>query len=799
MRTITTLVGSILLLLSFALPVHASPEPMTLERIMADPDWMGTPPRDAYWAQDGSAVYYTKKRIGERVDDLWRIPLATGEAEVVELEHLASHGTSSGDFNADRTLRAFVRHGDLYVQDLGTGTIRQLTRTAAGYVSPKFLLDGRIAVRAGSAFHAYNLDTGTLERIAEIRFESDPTARQPASGYMAEQQRRLISVIAERQQREADARTRGTVEIDRDAGRPSRPFYLGENRQLVTAELSPNGRWLLVATMASPRNGPRRDTVPFFITNDGTTENRPVRPFVGDGEPGPHEFAILDLASGSKVDLDMSVLPGIKDDPLRRLRSAAGKPALEGNRPVVTMGGVWSADAARVALMVRSVDNKDRWLLSIETTDFAINTRHRLTDEAWVNWYTSRDFFWFNDFGWLNDNQTLWYLSEESGYSHLYVRGPRDRRARALTRGNFEVSNPNLTRDGQHFFFSANAEHPGIHEVYRVAVGGGNIERLTHLNGRTNYALSPDETQLLLTSSSPLRNNELFVQAIAPAAEVRQLTNSMSAEFLSYPWAVPETVAVPSTHVRGRSVYTRVYYPRDYDAERAEKYPVVMFAHGAGYLQNVHFGFSSYFREFMFHTYLIERGYIVIDMDFRASAGYGRDWRTAVYRDMGRPELQDFKDGIAWLARERNADPARVGIYGGSYGGFLAFMGLFLEPDMFAAGAALRPVSDWAYYHHLYTSNILNTPEVDPEAYSRSSPIEYAEGLNKPLLILAPMVDTNVLFKDVVRLVQRLIELGKTEHFETAIYPMEDHGFIEPSSWLDEYRRIFMLFDEHLQ
>jgi dipeptidyl aminopeptidase/acylaminoacyl peptidase len=124
-------------------------------------------------------------------------------------------------------------------------------------------------------------------------------------------------------------------------------------------------------------------------------------------------------------------------------------------------------------------------------------------------------------------------------------------------------------------------------------------------------------------------------------------------------------------------------------------------------------------------------------------------------------------------------------------------MALFRKPNLFACGAALRPVTDWAHYNHGYTSGILNIPDIDPEAFERSSPIEFAAGLTKPLLICHGMQDDNVLFQDTVRLVQRLIELKK-ENFETAIYPVEAHGFREPTSWLDEYRRVFKLFEQHL-
>ena len=164
---------------------------------------------------------------------------------------------------------------------------------------------------------------------------------------------------------------------------------------------------------------------------------------------------------------------------------------------------------------------------------------------------------------------------------------------------------------------------------------------------------------------------------------------------------------------------------------------------------------------------------------------------------MGTPEIQDLEDGVKWLVANLDVDAKRVGTYGGSYGGFMTFMALFNSPDLFQAGAALRPVSDWAHYNHGYTSNILNTPDIDPIAYERSSPIYFAEGLEKPLLINAPMIDNNVFFVDVVRLVQRLIELEKKD-FETAIYPVESHGFVQPSSWLDEYRRIYKLFETNL-
>jgi dipeptidyl aminopeptidase/acylaminoacyl peptidase len=200
----------------------------------------------------------------------------------------------------------------------------------------------------------------------------------------------------------------------------------------------------------------------------------------------------------------------------------------------------------------------------------------------------------------------------------------------------------------------------------------------------------------------------------------------------------------------------------------------------------------------MFHNLLADNGYTVLDIDYRGSAGYGRDWRTGIYRHMGGKDLTDHIDGAKFLVDKHAVDPKKIGIYGGSYGGFITLMAMFTEPDVFRAGAALRSVTDWAHYNHPYTANILNEPHTDSLAYAKSSPIYYAEGLKGHLLMCHGMLDVNVHFQDIVRLTQRLIELKK-ENWELAVYPMEDHAFVEPSSWTDEYKRIFKLFEQHLK
>ncbi|HVK48005.1 MAG TPA: prolyl oligopeptidase family serine peptidase, partial [Pseudobacter sp.] len=328
---------------------------------------------------------------------------------------------------------------------------------------------------------------------------------------------------------------------------------------------------------------------------------------------------------------------------------------------------------------------------------------------------------------------------------------------------------------------------------YRLPVTGGKAEQLTSLTGSNQVTLSPDEKWLAWLYSYSNKPWELYIQENKPGAKPQQVTNlAQSPEFASYQWRDPEVITFAARD--GANVHARLYRPANPHASK----PAVIFVHGAGYLQNAHKWWSSYFREYMFHNLLADNGYTVLDIDYRGSAGYGRDWRTGIYRYMGGKDLSDQVDGAKLLVEKYGVNAANIGIYGGSYGGFITLMALFTEPGVFNAGAALRSVTDWAHYNHGYTSNILNEPFTDSIAYQRSSPINFAAGLKDNLLMCHGMVDVNVHYQDIVRLSQKLIELGK-DNWELAVYPVEDHGFVEPSSWTDEYKRIFRLFERHLK
>jgi dipeptidyl aminopeptidase/acylaminoacyl peptidase len=376
----------------------------------------------------------------------------------------------------------------------------------------------------------------------------------------------------------------------------------------------------------------------------------------------------------------------------------------------------------------------------------------------------------------------------------LYTANIKTGAKKQLTNGQFEIQSATLSTDKKWFYVLANATHPGEKNWYRLSTkDGSKLEQITSMIGGYETSLSPDQKWIAYRYSYINKPWELYVQENKPGAKPIQITNkAISQEFAAYPWREPQITTIKATD--GALVYARVYNPNPTVKNGA----AVIFVHGAGYLQNAHKWWSSYFREYMFHNLLADEGYTVIDIDYRGSAGYGRDWRTGIYRHMGGKDLDDHVDAAKWLVETQGIDPNRIGIYGGSYGGFITLMAMFTKPGVFKAGAGLRSVTDWAHYNHGYTSNILNEPANDSIAYRRSSPIYFAEGFTKGrLLICHGMVDTNVHFQDVVRLAQRLIELKK-ENWEMAVYPVEDHGFVTPSSWTDEYKRILKLFREEL-
>jgi dipeptidyl aminopeptidase/acylaminoacyl peptidase len=791
MRFIQTVVAVSASLLFPLVGAFAQTKPvLTVEKIMRDPaQWIGTSPSNIHWAENSKQVYFLWNPEKTRQDSLYVVDTGSKKISKVSKAARLAMPSQGGTYNRQRTQRVYEKAGDVYLLDVKSGRNRQITATADRESSPTFTADEqRVAYLKDGNLYTWNISNGQVKQLTDFRRGRKPVdpsqTRDKQELFLREQQLDLLQIV---KKREEDRKNQQLAQRELTRTRPKEIYT--EDKTVDNITLSPDERFITYRLTSRPANS-KIAQVPNFVTASGYTEDIPTRTKVGAVQ-ATYEMGVYDVKGDTTYMVSFRGLTGVQDKPAfqkegQKPATEADKAAADAARKVMMFGPYYSTDGKQGVLVIRSADNKDRWIASFDPATRAVKTLDRQRDEAWVNGFGP------GIIGWMPDNKRIYFTSEEIGYAHLYTLEVASGKKTALTSGKYEVLNVQMSKDQKHWYLTTNQVHPGEQHFYRLPLNGGKAEQITRMTGAHEVTMSPDEKMLAVRYSYSNKPWELFLMENKPGAKPVQITNSLTEEFKAYPWREPEVITYKAQD--GADVHARLYKP----ANGVSNGPAVIFVHGAGYLQNAHKWWSTYFREYMFHNLLVDKGYTVLDIDYRGSAGYGRDWRTGIYRHMGGKDLSDHVDGAKLLAEKYGVDSKRIGIYGGSYGGFITLMAMFTQPDVFAAGAALRSVTDWSHYNHGYTANILNEPQADSLAYTRSSPIYFAEGLKGALLMCHGMVDTNVHFQDIVRLSQRLIELGK-ENWELAVYPVEDHGFVEPSSWTDEYKRILKLFETNLQ
>jgi dipeptidyl aminopeptidase/acylaminoacyl peptidase len=759
---------------SVALPATGAGQAfrLTVENIMRGPELVGTAPSNVRWAADGRHVYFRWRSPGvDSLDQDYRVAAGGGVPERLPRLAVDTIAMAGGAWDAAGQRVLVTLKGDLYLADRAGGK-RRLTQTPGAESAPHWSADERTVffTRDGNAW-ALDLTGGRLAQLTDLRrgpAPATPAAPPAQKATLREQQRELFDFV--RRQEAADR-----LRADTDTVHVAKPLYLAEREAATRIEVSPDGRFVLVTVTQRARGDTvagRQAVMPLWVTGSGYVETRQIRTKVGDAQARLNA-GLIDVATGAVTWVEDALPP-----------NALGASAGDGARDWTGLG--FSRDGRHALLRGTATSYEDAWLVVVDLPALAGRVVAHLHDDAWLGGPLA------NTAGWLRDGRTVYYGSEASGYAHLYLVPATGGAPRALTSGDWEVHSATLSRDGRTFYIETNEGDFGQVHFYALDIARGTRVALTTAEGRQDVTLAPDERTLAVLHSSANHPPELYLQPNRTGAEPRRITESTTPEFRSHAWIKPAIYFVPARD--GAKIPARVYTPPP-DVRNGA---AVIFVHGAGYLQNVHKWWSSYYREYMFHHLLAARGYVVVDLDYRGSAGHGRAWRTAIYRHMGGQDLDDQVDAARALVEHMGVDSTRIGIYGGSYGGFITLMAMFTRPGVFAAGAALRPVTDWAHYNHPYTGRILNEPQLDSVAYRRSSPIYHAEGLRGRLLICHGMVDDNVHFQDTARLVQRLIELGK-EGWEAAMYPVEPHGFQRADSWTDEYRRILKLFEETLR
>jgi dipeptidyl aminopeptidase/acylaminoacyl peptidase len=751
------------------------PFSLTVDSIMRGPKLVGYPPSGLRWSGDSSRLYFEWRKAGDDEAATWVVARAGGPPRRLTDEERRTAPPVNGRWDKAHRRVLFVDRGDVALVDTSTGARRQITRTTGNEANPRWARgESAVTFTRDNNLFLVPLGSGEIAQLTDVQpRKRDPRDTDSQKFIKAEEQK-----LIEHTRIEAEKKKKAE---EKDKAHALPKFELADRQSVTDLQLSPDGTHVFMLIVERSETA-KRPNVPNYVTESSYTEDIPARTFVGDAQDN-RSLAVMNLETGKTVSVEAPAKE-MKDGKEMARPTRWGMPQI-------------SEDGTLAVAHVRASNNKDRWLVAVDPETGKIRALDTLHDDAWV-----REVGGFGaadpSFGLLPDQKHVWFLSERDGWMHLYSldAAAAQPTARQLTQGRWEIDAVTLSADKKTFYITSSEVHPGERHIYAMPIEGGERRKLTSMTGSTTGEASPDGGTFGLIYSSSTKPNEVYVMPNRAGAAAVQVTTSTSDEWRSFKWIEPQLVTYKTRD--GLEVYARLFTPEMAGAKRDPAAPAVVFVHGAGYLQNAHKYWSSYYREYMFHNLLASRGYVVLDPDYRASAGYGRDWRTAIYRHMGGKDLEDVVDGAKYLVATQKVNPKRIGVYGGSYGGFITLMAMFTTPDVFAAGAALRPVTDWTHYNHDYTANILNEPQADAEAYRKSSPIYFAGGLKGALLICHGMVDTNVLFQDSVRLVQRLIELRK-ENWSVAPFPVENHGFEEETSWADEYKRILKLFEDTLK
>jgi len=760
---------------------------LKIKDIMQGDDFVGHRPSSSYWSTDGQTLYFDWNPDGVLSDSLYAYSVNSKDIKKVQFLEANALPSSRWIYNQAKTEAVYSKNGDIFLLNIDTYTSKPITKTQSRESNLHFTDNGKsIAFEKDGELFTWNIASGLLEQKTQfVKSKEKEPQRDTKDEWLYQDQLGIFDVLQERK-----AKRDAGEEISKKLEALEPLEIETKGKRVISLQIDPSGSYITYVLMDRPES--KGTIVPHFVTESGYTEDQNTRSKVGN-EPTQYEMFVYDIKNRKNYPVVLDNLEGLDYVP-EYTKDYPDKTYENEDRIGFINGPTWNTDGSKGILDIQANDYKDRWIVLLDPKTGKVEQLDRQHDEAWIGgpgigrWSGG-------SLGWMPDDKSIWFMSEKTGYSHLYTMSLNSKKAKALTSGEFEIYGASLSKDNSRWYFTSNKTHPGDRQFYSMSLKGGKWEKLTNMVGRNDVVLSPNEEKMAILYSYSNKPTELFIQdnpiKAGEATQAKQITNSNTDDFNAYDWKDPEIITFKASD--GAEVHARLYQPESSVKNKA----AVIFVHGAGYLQNAHKWWSSYFREYMFHNLLVDNGYTVLDIDYRGSAGYGRDWRTGIYRHMGGKDLSDQVDGAKMLVDEYGIDTDKIGIYGGSYGGFITLIGMFNAPDTFSAGGAIRSVGDWAAYNHGYTARILNTPATDSLAYKRSSPIYFADGLQGDLLILHGMVDDNVHFQDMVRLSQRLIELGK-ENWEMAVYPVERHGFVEPSSWTDEYTRIFKLFQKSI-
>ncbi len=401
-----------------------------------------------------------------------------------------------------------------------------------------------------------------------------------------------------------------------------------------------------------------------------------------------------------------------------------------------------------------------------------------------------------NQLLWGADNRLV-FPWEKKGWTHLYSISADGGDPLLLTPGAFEVQYVSLSANAETVLYSSNQEDIDRQHIWEVSVNGGTPEQLSKGNGIEWSPLSINEAGVIAClSSGP--TTPAFPALITESGESQSLApNTIPHQFPSDLLVQPQQVIFPAAD--GMPIHGQLFLPPN--AQPGEQHPAVLFFHGGSRRQML-LGFHHrgyYHNAYAMNQYLANKGYVVLSVNYRSGIGYGTLFREALnYGAVGASEFNDVMGAGLYLRSREDVDPEKIGLWGGSYGGYLTALGLARASDLFAAGVDIHGVHDWnpVIQNFIPSYNPLEVPEAAELAFN-SSPLAWMDGWRSPVLLIHGDDDRNVPFNETVTLVNELRK--RKVDYELLVFPDEVHGFLLHANWLKAYRATADFFDRKLK
>jgi dipeptidyl-peptidase-4 len=447
----------------------------------------------------------------------------------------------------------------------------------------------------------------------------------------------------------------------------------------------------------------------------------------------------------------------------------------------------WMPDGSLLA----ELENRAQTRLDLVRLDLATGARKVLLTERSEVWINLHD-----DFEPLENGEGelaggfVW-ASERTGFRHLYLYAGDGRLIRPLTAGDWLVDGvAGIDEARKLVYFVASKDGPTQRQLYRVALDGGEIERITEAPGSHSVTLDRKQERWVDVHADLGAPPTATVRSLVDRTQARPIEIEPDPRVAELGLLPPELTTVETAD--GTTLHVALYRPPEGAAP--PPWPTIVSVYGGPHAQRVTQSWDLTVD--MRAQYLRELGWLVIKVDNRGSARRGLAFEGAIKGDLGNLELTDQVEAIRVLAERGLVDPARVGIYGWSYGGYMSAMALVRAPDTFKVGVAGAPVTSWDGYDTHYTERYMGTPQGNPKGYASSSVMTHVENLRGHLMLVHGMIDENVHFRHTARLIQALIRARKP--YELLPFPDERHMPRGEADRVYMEQRIVDFFREHL-